>query len=472
VSTTNHQPPTTDQPDPALIDQCVHCGFCLPTCPTYLLWGEEMDSPRGRIYLMKAGVEGRAAIDANYVQHFDACLGCVSCVTACPSGVQYGPLIEQTRAHIETTFERPTLDRLFRGALLAVLPYPARLRCALLPLLLFGGLKRFARGRSDVGRALSGAPARPGPGPRHGSAAQAGADDGRTMRRETGDTFLNRLHAALALAPPVSWRGLFASTPARTPAQGTARLKVAVLTGCVQRISFAPVNDATVRVLAAEGCTVEAPPQQGCCGALALHAGYAAQARALARHNIGVFDAAGVDRIVVNAAGCGSAMKEYGQMLAGDPQWAARAKAFSARVRDVSELLVELGEPRAPRQPIAARVVYHDACHLAHGQGVRSQPRALLQAIPGIELLTPAEPEICCGSAGIYNLVQPEAAAQLGARKVRHLAALSPDLIATGNPGCTLQIAAAARNFGYNWPIVHPIQLIDASIRGVDPRSE
>jgi glycolate oxidase iron-sulfur subunit len=205
---------------------------------------------------------------------------------------------------------------------------------------------------------------------------------------------------------------------------------------------------------------------------LALHAGYSDQARTLAKHNIEVFESAGVERIVVNAAGCGSAMKEYGRLFADDPQWAARAVAFSAKVRDVSEALADLGAPRATRQPITARVVYHDACHLAHGQGVRTQPRALLQAIPGIEVLTPAESEICCGSAGIYNLVQPEPAAQLGARKARNIAALSPDLIATANPGCTLQIAAAARNFGYNWPIFHPIQLIDASIRGVDPRRE
>jgi glycolate oxidase iron-sulfur subunit len=236
----------------------------------------------------------------------------------------------------------------------------------------------------------------------------------------------------------------------------------------VQRLAFADVNQATVRVLAAEGCTVAAPGRQGCCGALPLHAGDIERARELARHNIEVFEAAGVDRVVVNAAGCGSAMKEYGDLLAGDAPWVERAHAFSARVRDVSEVLVELGEPRAARQPIHARVVYHDACHLAHGQGIRLQPRALLQAIPGIELLTPVESEICCGSAGIYNLVEPEPAAQLGARKVRNIAALSPDLIATGNPGCTLQIAAAARVFGYNWPILHPIQLVDASIRGVD----
>jgi glycolate oxidase iron-sulfur subunit len=423
-----------------------------------MLWGEEMDSPRGRIYLMKAAVEGRTSIDANYVQHFDACLGCVSCVTACPSGVQYGALIEQTRAQIEREYERPRLDRFFRTALLSVVPYPGRMRVAMLPLLLFGGLIKRV-----VGPGFSRA--------NDGSANAEHYPSGATPR-STGDTFLNRLRAAMTLSPPVTWRGLFARTATETPAAGAERMKVSVLTGCVQRISFANVNEATVRVLAAEGCTVTAPSAQGCCGALALHAGYSDQARDLAKHNIEVFEASGVDRIVVNAAGCGSAMKEYTHLFAADPQWAARAAAFSAKVRDVSEVLAELGEPRATRQPIAARVVYHDACHLAHGQGVRTQPRALLQAIPGIELLTPAESEICCGSAGIYNLVQPEPAAQLGARKVQNIAALSPDLIATGNPGCTLQIAAAARNFGYNWPIFHPIQLIDASIRGVDPRRD
>jgi glycolate oxidase iron-sulfur subunit len=234
----------------------------------------------------------------------------------------------------------------------------------------------------------------------------------------------------------------------------------------VQRISFPHVNQATINVLAAEGCRVSAPPDQGCCGALSLHAGNADQARELARRNIEVFERAGVERIAVNAAGCGSCMKEYGHLFKDDPAWEARAQAFSERVRDVSEVLVELGEPRAPRTPIAARVVYHDACHLAHAQGVRAEPRALLESIPGVEVLTPAEPEICCGSAGIYNLVEPEAAAQLGERKAKNIAALKPDMIATGNPGCTLQIAAAGRRLGHDWPIVHPIELLDKSIRG------
>jgi glycolate oxidase iron-sulfur subunit len=421
-----------DSPSPELIDKCVHCGFCLPTCPTYLLWGEEMDSPRGRIHLMKAGVEGRAEMTPTYVKHFDACLGCLACVTACPSGVQYAPLIEKQRAQIERTYERPAGDRLFRSLLMSLIPYPGRMRIALAPLALLGGLVR-AVGRSGI---------LPG-----------------------------RLSAALKLAPPVGVGSLFASTPERTAATGVERMKVAMLTGCVQRLAFAHVNEATVRVLTAEGCSVAAPGAQGCCGALPLHAGCIDQARDLARRNIEVFERSGVDRIVVNAAGCGSAMKEYGELFKDDPAWAKRAHDLSARVRDVSELLAELGEQRAPRHPIAARVAYHDACHLAHGQGVRAQPRALLQGIPGIELLMPAEPEICCGSAGIYNLVQPTPAAQLGERKARNLAASSPDMIATANPGCTLQIGSAAADLGYKWPIFHPIELLDASIRGVQPKA-
>ena len=427
-----------DQPSRALIDKCVHCGFCLPTCPTYVLWGEEMDSPRGRIYLMKAGLDGRTEMTASFVQHFDRCLGCLACVTACPSGVQYGPLIEKSRVQIERNFQRSEQDRLFRRLLMALIPYPARLKVLMAPLLVLAPI---------MGR-------------------NGGLSPGLAR------IFPARIGALLSVAPRVSLRGIFGRVPARTAPVGSERMKVALLEGCVQRIAFAKVNDATVRVLASEGCRVDAPRGQGCCGALPLHAGNIDQARELARHNIEVFEAARADRIVVNAAGCGSAMKDYGELFEGDPVWEERARAISGKVRDVSQILIELGEPRSVRHPIPSRVVYHDACHLAHGQGVRTEPRALLQAIPGIELLTPPESEICCGSAGIYNLVQPGPAAELGARKARHIAALSPDMIATGNPGCTLQIAAAASALGYDWPIVHPIELLDASIRGVDPSTK
>jgi glycolate oxidase iron-sulfur subunit len=419
-----------DPPSRALIDKCVHCGFCLPTCPTYALWGEEMDSPRGRIYLMRAGLDGRAAMSPAFVGHMDACLGCMACVTACPSGVQYGPLIERTRGQIERRYDRSIGDRLFRAMLFQLLPYPKRLRIVMAPLAVFGGLTS-ALVRSGLRRLL---PA--------------------------------RLRAVLSIAPVVTLGSLSMTTPQRTAAAGERRQRVGLLVGCVQRLAFPQVNRATINVLAAEGCEVLAPPAQGCCGALALHAGRIDEARAFAKRCIDVFEGAGVDRVVVNAAGCGSSMKEYGELLADDPAWAGRARAFSLRVKDVSEAVVELGEQRATRHPLPARVAYHDACHLAHAQGVRSQPRELLKAIPGVELLTPSEPEICCGSAGIYNLVEPEPAAELGDRKAGHLAALHPDIVATANPGCTLQIRAAAARLGKRLRIVHPIELVDASIRG------
>jgi glycolate oxidase iron-sulfur subunit len=440
-------------PDPSLIDTCVHCGFCLPTCPTYVLWGEEMDSPRGRIYLMKAGLEGRTEMTPAFVNHFDACLGCMACVTSCPSGVQYAPLIEATRAQIERRHPRSLADRLFRGAIFALFPFPNRLRIALLPLAIFQ--QTIGKNRGERGE-------------------RKGPDDFslRSLRAPRffprRSSLFARVTALLSLAPRLTLGSLFSSIPARTPAAGSRRLTVGLLTGCVQRLVFPQVNAATVRVLSAEGCDVVAPPEQGCCGALALHAGRVEEARAFARRAIDVFERAGVERIAVNAAGCGSSMKDYGQLLSDDPAWAERARAFSARVRDVTEIVAELGTPRAPRHPLALRIAYHDACHLAHAQGVRQPPRDLLRSIPGVEIVPFAEPEICCGSAGIYNLVEPDAARELGDRKAAHIDAVSPDLIATANPGCTLQMTAASARLGRARPIRHPIEILDASIRGVD----
>jgi glycolate oxidase iron-sulfur subunit len=438
---------TVDPPDRTLIDACVHCGFCLPSCPTYVLWGEEMDSPRGRIYLMKAGLDGRTDATPSFVQHFDACLGCMACVTACPSGVQYGPLIEATRGQIERRGDRTLGDRIFRSAIFAVFPFPWRLRIVLAPLAMFGWLSTAGARRLQP----SDDRAARGPAPRPNGLPA-------------------RLRAMLALAPKVTWRSLVASVPERTPASGSRRMTVGLLTGCVQRVIFSHVNQATVNVLAAEGCDVVAPARQGCCGALALHAGRLDEARRCARQTIETFDRAGIDQIAVNAAGCGSSMKEYGHLLANDPRWAARARGFSTRVRDVTEIVAGLTPPRALRHRLALRVAYHDACHLAHAQGVRQPPRDLLTSIPGVELVPFAEQDICCGSAGIYNLVEPDAAQQLGDRKAGHIAAARPDVVATANPGCMLQMAAGAARRGDAWPIVHPIELLDASIRGAPVR--
>jgi glycolate oxidase iron-sulfur subunit len=410
-------------PEPALIDTCTHCGFCLPTCPTYDLWEEEMDSPRGRIVLMAQGLEPGSELSDEMVLHFDRCLGCMACVTACPSGVRYDRLIEDTRGQVERNHRRPLRERWFRRALWALFPHPGRLR-ALAPL-------------APAGRVL-----------------------GRALPRGS------RAGTLAALAPRTPLRSALRRLPAVTPATGERRGRVALLQGCVQRVFFGEVNHATVRVLAAEGWEVHAPAAPRCCGALQLHAGDDGPARELARATIAALE--GYDHVAVNAAGCGSAMKEYGHLLRDDPSWRERAEAFSARVRDVTELLAG-SEPRAPRRPLELRLAYHDACHLAHAQGVRAEPRALLNGIAGLELLEPDGWETCCGSAGIYNLLQPDAAAELGRRKAANLVGTGAEAIAAANPGCTLQIDRALRAEGRPLPILHPVELLDASIRGRGP---
>ena len=337
-----HHPPAA-----ALVGDCVHCGFCLTTCPTYSLWGEEMDSPRGRIHLMKQGLEGEPMSDS-MVQHWDACLGCMACVTACPSGVQYDKLIEATRAQVERNHRRAPSDRLLRATIFSVFPHPRRLRALRGPLRVYQrlGLHRLVR-RSGLLERLA-----------------------------------PRLAAMEALSPRLSRAERI---PERIPPSGPRRAVVGMLTGCVQGQFFPDVNAATARVLAAEGCEVVVPRNQGCCGALSVHNGREAEAQTYARRTVDQFEAAGVEFVVVNAAGCGSTMKEYADLLADDPRYAQRAATFAAAVRDISELLVELG-PVAVRHPLEVTVAYHDACHLAHAQGIRAQPRALLSGIPGLEL--------------------------------------------------------------------------------------
>lgn len=421
----SHHPPEME-----LVEDCVHCGFCLPTCPTYLLWGEEMDSPRGRIYLMREGLEGEPMTDT-MVRHYDLCLGCLACVTACPSGVQYGKLIEMTRGQVERRYKRTAVDKYFRHLIFTLFPHPGRLRLATL------GLRPYQRYRVGA----------------------------RLRRMGVLDRLPERLRAMEALMPELPARSQSHTVPAVTPAQGRQRGRVGMLTGCVQRVFFPGVNAATARVLSADGCEVVAPRAQGCCGALSLHSGREAEAMAYARKTINVFEAAGVDSVVVNSAGCGSTMKEYYYLLRDDPAYAERAERFSARVRDVSEFLQELG-PAAHRYPLSVTAAYHDACHLAHGQGVRSQPRAVLRMIPDLELRELRESEICCGSAGIYNLVEPKPAAELGDRKARNVLATGAELLITSNPGCLLQIRASLERMGKRIPMAHPVEVLDASIRG------
>ena len=411
--------------DPALIKTCIHCGFCLPTCPTYALWGEEMDSPRGRIVLLREAAETAGELGP-IAKHIDRCLGCMACVTACPSGVRYDVLLEQARPEVERRHRRTPADRAFRRFCFEVFTHPGRLR-ALVPILV-------------AGRRL-----------------------GVPQRIQPKLSRFPRLAAMLRVTPDVklsaTWRKLPEHSPASKSA-GPARGTVGLLQGCVARVFFARTNEATVRVLNAEGFDVVVPAAAGCCGALLMHSGAETEAQERARATIAAFE--GCETVAVNAAGCGSAMKEYGRLLAGDPLWAERAEAFAARVADVTEVLAGV-EPRAPRHPVALTVAYHDACHLAHAQGVRAEPRAMLAGIPGLTVLEPAEWELCCGSAGLYNLLEPEPAADLGRRKVANLTATGAAAVVAGNPGCALQIAAHSQP---PLPVYHPVEILDASITG------
>lgn len=418
-------------PEKKLIDDCVHCGFCLPACPTYVLWGDEMDSPRGRIYMIKKAASGDGPLDARFRQHMDNCLGCMACMTACPSGVQYSKLIEPVRAQIERKLPRSMADSLFRTMLFATFPYPARLRFLALPLLVFQ--------RSGI----------------------------RSLVRALGLPKLlpKRLEAMEALLPEIP-QSVFHQLPQRILAKAAVRRRVGLVSGCVQQVFFPHVNAATVRVLAAEGCEVIVPRRQPCCGALMLHTGLESEAAELAKKMIAAFEAAEVDTIVINSAGCGSTMKEYGYLLRDDPQWSERAVAFSAKCRDISELLCEL-EPQAPRRPLKLRVAYHDACHLQHAQGVREQPRRLLSGIPGLDVAEIPEASLCCGSAGVYNLLEPEAANELGSRKVENLMTTRAQAVASANPGCLLQLMNGLRRRGLEAvPAFHLVELLDASIQG------
>jgi glycolate oxidase iron-sulfur subunit len=446
-----------------LVGDCVHCGFCLPACPTYQLWGEEMDSPRGRIHLIGQLLDGEQP-SAAAVVHLDRCLGCMACVPACPSGVRYDQLIETARGWIEEPAAGPAglparsaRERAVRAAIFSTFPYPRRLAALLAPLRVIQrtGADQ-ALGRSRLAGRFSpelAAALRMAPGPPRGVAGDRArrGTAGRRTRRGTAGRRTRR------------------GTARRITAQGSRRAVVGMLTGCVQQVFFPQVNAATARVLAAEGCDVVIPAGQGCCGALGLHGGRTRQARRFARRTIETFEQAGLDAIVVNAAGCGSAMKEYAHLLADDPAWAGRAAAVSAKVRDLSEFLAELG-PAATRHPLPVTVAYHDPCHLAHAQRITRPPRELLLAIPGLTLTEIADGGTCCGSAGIYNLVQPAAASELGERKARAVRDTGAQLLVSANPGCTMQITAALAAQGHRMPTAHIAEVLDVAIRGAPVR--
>jgi glycolate oxidase iron-sulfur subunit len=396
-----------------VIESCVHCGFCLPTCPTYVTMGEEMDSPRGRISLIKEVLEDKLELELA-LPYTDNCLGCQACQTACPSGVEYGELITLFRAHAEPRRERTPMDRLQRAVVLKTLPHPRRFRLA----------------------------------------ARAGR-----LAKPLADRLPTGLGAMLRLLPDELPKA--APLPTTFPAEGNRRARVALLAGCAQRVLAPDINWATLRVLARHGVETVIPPSQGCCGALAMHTGAVAAAKPLARRNIDAFDVAGIDAVVTNAAGCGSGMKEYPLMFKGDPEQ-GRAERFAERVLDVAVFLDGLGLRAAPAPlPAPMTVAYHDACHLAHAQGVRGAPRRLLESIDGVRLVEPPEWELCCGSAGTYNIERPDVAAELGERKARNLLGTGAALIATGNIGCMTQVQSHIRALGQQLPVLHTMQVLD-----------
>ena len=419
-------------PDPKLIDSCVHCGFCLSTCPSYRVLGKEMDSPRGRIYLMDAINEGEIALNTATVEHFDSCLGCLACVSTCPSGVQYDKLISATRHQVERNYNRSLPDKLVRQLIFSLFPNPDLLRILLFPLLVYQKL-----GISKVLQA-------------------------------TGliKVISPRLAAMESILPEITLKSFQDNLPDIIPAKGEKRYRVGVILGCVQRLFFSGVNEATVRVLTANGCEVVIPKSQGCCAALPEHQGQTEQAKVLARQMIDSFADTHVDFVIINAAGCGHTLKEYGHILADDPEYAEKAKIFAAKVKDSQEFLANVGLT-AKLSPLTDKnltLVYQDACHLLHGQKISVQPRQLLKQIPGVTLKEPIDAALCCGSAGVYNMLQPEVAEELGKQKAQNLINTGADLIASPNPGCSLQISKYLQ--GKTISVMHPMELLDYAIRG------
>ncbi len=399
-----------------ILRACVHCGFCTATCPTYVLLGDELDSPRGRIYLIKDMLENDRPASAKVTKHIDRCLSCLSCMTTCPSGVHYMHLVDQARVRIEETYTRPFLDRVVRKLLSAVLPYPNRFRLALL---------------------------------------------GAMLAKPFAPLLPTRMAAMLTLArPPAPPSAVDA--PQVFPAQGVRKMRVAMLSNCAQPALAPEINEATVRLLTRLGCEVVVAQGAGCCGGLLHHMGDEEPALAMAKRNIDAWTSVGdLDAVVVNVSGCGTTIKDYGHMLRTDPAWAEKAAKVSALAKDVSEVLAKLGIPKGDHKNL--KVAYHAACSLQHGQKIRTEPKALLVQA-GFTVLEPSEPHLCCGSAGTYNMLQPEIASALGKRKAANIEATKPDLIAAGNIGCLTQIGHYAA-----LPTVHTVELLDWATGGPKP---
>jgi glycolate oxidase iron-sulfur subunit len=413
-----------DRPQQADLDKCVHCGLCLNACPTYRELRVEMDSPRGRIYQMAQVASGAAQIGPSYIEHIELCLACRGCETACPSGVEYGRLVEAARAEIETKIRRPWRERLVRHIVFRKL-LPSRFNLGFLGALLYlyqaSGLKRLVRSLGFLPRRLG---------------------EIESLAPEIETPFFFRYYGTVLAAEHAQWH------------------RVAFLGGCIANISFARLNEATVRVLRKNGCEVSIPAEQGCCGALHVHAGMREEARELARRNIDALLHGNYDAIVTNAAGCGSTLKEYGELLEHDPGYAEKARRFAALVKDVTEFLASIElNPKLKAAPMVA--TYQDSCHLAHGQKVRSAPRKLLDAVPGLELREMPLSDLCCGSAGIYNVVHTGMAMALLRKKMESVNSTGAQVIVTANPGCMLQLAAGVKKFGRGQRVAHVVEILD-----------
>jgi glycolate oxidase iron-sulfur subunit len=417
----------SDKPQAIDLDKCVHCGLCLNACPTYRELGVEMDSPRGRIYQMVQVSEGRAEINPSYTEHIDLCLACRACETACPSGVHYGRLVEAARAQIEQSVRRPWHIRLLRKVIFeGLLPSRAALRAV--------GTLLYAYEATDLRRIVQ--------------------SSGLLK-------LMGRMGRVEELAPSAEMPQFYRFYGKTLQSVGPRRYRVAFLGGCMANVFFARLNEATVRVLRRNGCEVSIPASQNCCGALHVHAGMRDPARALARQNIDALVDGGYDAIITNAAGCGSTLKEYHELFEHDPAYLTKAKRFVAMVRDVTEFLDSIEISREGMKPVKRRVTYQDSCHLAHGQKVKAAPRKLLRSIPGLEFVEMPMADLCCGSAGIYNIVQDEMAAAVLAKKMTYVNSVRPEMIATANPGCMLQLQAGVRRFGSGQPVKHVVEILD-----------
>ncbi len=420
-----------DKPSADIIRDCIHCGFCLAACPTYLQTGNELDSPRGRIHLMNSASNGEIPLEGSLVKHLDLCLGCLACEPACPSGVKYGSLIEAGRSQIERRYERSAFDRFYRSAIFSLFPYHQRLKL-MLPLFYVYqklGLRSLVRTTGIVGR------------------------------------ISKKLSKMEEMLPEVSSPAFPRELPGLIPAKGKKRYRVAMLTGCVQSVFFSKTNEATARVLAENGCEVLVPQHQSCCGALSVHSGRLEEGRKFARLTIKAFEELDVDAIVINSAGCGSTMKEYGEILKDDPEYSDRARALSEKTKDVMEFLYDIGLVGELTE-LDMRVTYQDACHIGHAQRIKEQPREVIKQIPGLEFIEMPESDLCCGSAGIYNLVQPEMSQGLLERKMSNVRQNNVDYLVAGNPGCLLQIQNGIKSEGLNIKTAHPIELLDWSYKG------